>query len=148
MFKYIGFVECAVKEGVDYNWGKVTSRITINRELQPGLLGLEKFSHIIIVYHLNKSMFELSKHLVRRPQGRDDMPNVGIFSQRAKDRPNGIGITSVKLLSVNKNIITVQGLDAIDKTPILDIKPYYPKYDLQGCVTVPEWVNLLMADYF
>ena len=83
----------------------------------------------------------------RRPQNRDDMPLVGIFSQRGKDRPNTIGMTSVKLVSVGQNTLTVKGLDAIDGTPVLDIKPYYPVYDKKDAV-VPEWVNRLMEHYF
>ena len=97
---------------------------------------------------MNETNFETEKHLVRHPQGRNDMPNVGIFSQRAKDRPNSIGVTSVTLLSASENIIRVQGLDAIDGTPVLDIKPYYPQYDLKADATVPEWVNILMKNYF
>lgn len=76
------------------------------------------------------------------------MPLVGLFAQRVKDRPNPIGITSVKLLDVKNNIITVQGLDAINGTPILDIKPYYPIYDKKEDATTPEWVNILMKNYF
>lgn len=148
MFKPIGFVKSNIKDKIDHNWGEVISEIVVNEELQDGLKGLEDFSHIIIVYHLNEAKFIKEKHLVRRPQGRDDMPNVGIFSQRAKDRPNTIGVTSVKLLSINQNIIKIQGLDAIDKTPILDIKPYYPNYDLKQNATVPDWVDILMKNYF
>ena len=92
--------------------------------------------------------FIKEKHLMRRPQEREDMPIVGIFSQRAKDRPNAIGITSVKIISVRQNIINVQGLDAIDETPILDIKPYYPVFDMKENTIVPKWVDILMENYF
>lgn len=109
---------------------------------------MDDFSHVIIIYHLNEAKFIAEKHLVRRPQGRQDMPNIGIFSQRAKDRPNAIGITAVKLLSVHKNTVKIQGLDAIDGTPVLDIKPYYPQYDLKTDAITPEWVNILMKNYF
>jgi len=90
----------------------------------------------------------MDKHLVRRPQNREDMPMVGILSQRAKDRPNPIGITSVELVNVEGNIISVKGLDAIDNTPLIDIKPYYPMYDCKEGAIVPEWVNRLMESYF
>ena len=148
MFNPIGVVKCDISEKVDRNWGKVASQIIINENLTSGLIGLSDFSHIIVVYHLSQAKFLYEKHLSRKPQGRDDMPIIGIFSQRAKDRPNPIGITSVKLISVDENIIEVQGLDAINGTPVLDIKPYYPKYDLKENATVPEWVNVLMTDYF
>ena len=75
------------------------------------------------------------------------MPKVGIFSQRTKDRPNTIGMTSVAILSVDETSLTVQGLDAIDGTPVLDIKPYYPVYDKKDA-SVPEWVDRLMEHYF
>ena len=148
MFEPIGFVKSNVIEKVDQNWGAVVSQIVINECLTDGLKRLDDFSHIIVVYHLNQAEFIKDKHIVRRPQGRDDMPYVGIFAQRAKDRPNPIGITAVKLLSVHKNIIEVQGLDAINGTPIIDIKPYYPIYDLKPESTVPEWVDILMSGYF
>lgn len=75
------------------------------------------------------------------------MPLVGIFSQRGKDRPNQIGMTSVKIVSVDDDILTVSGLDAIDGTPVLDIKPYYPVYDRRDA-SVPKWVDKLMENYF
>lgn len=148
MFEPIGFVKSKIQDKIDHNWGKVISKIIIKDDLADGLRGLEGFSHILVTYHLNEAKFIREKHLIRRPQGRDDMPKVGIFSQRAKDRPNPIGVTAVKLISVNGNCIEVQGLDAIDGTPVIDIKPYYPMYDLKEDATVPNWVDELMRDYF
>ena len=72
---------------------------------------------------------------------------VGIFAQRTKDRPNTIGMTAVEIVSVEERCITVKGLDALDGTPILDLKPYYPVYDRRDA-TVPEWVERLMEHYF
>ena len=147
-FNSIGHVSTDIKEQTDINWGKVESKIIINTDLKDGLTGLSDFSHIIVVYYLNEAKFIKEKHIVRKPQGREDMPMVGILSQRGKDRPNPIGITSVELVSVDDNIITVKGLDAIDGTPVLDIKPYYPIFDLKYKATVPNWVNVLMEEYF
>jgi tRNA (Thr-GGU) A37 N-methylase len=76
------------------------------------------------------------------------MPLIGIFAQRAKHRPNPIGITSVQIVSVQENSLKVRGLDAIDGTPVLDIKPYFPIYDLKDTATTPQWVDILMKDYF
>jgi len=76
------------------------------------------------------------------------MPEVGIFAQRAKDRPNPIGITAVPIVKVLPEAIEVRGLDAIHGTPVLDLKPYYPAYDLVRGASVPEWVDRLMAGYF
>ena len=72
---------------------------------------------------------------------------VGIFSQRAKDRPNRIGMTAVEIVSVSDRTLAVKGLDAVNGTPVLDIKPYYPVYDRKDAA-VPEWVDRLMDHYF
>ena len=143
----IGYVKNEVSSRKDISWGDDISVIELEEEYRSGLSGLEEFSHAIILFYLDKAKFEKEKHLQRRPQNREDMPLVGIFSQRGKDRPNQIGMTSVRILSVSENSLTVQGLDAIDGTPVLDIKPYYPVYDRKDA-EVPEWVDRLMAHYF
>ena len=145
--KPIGFVKCEVKNKKDESRGQNVSSIILNEDYFGGLKGLEDFSHAIILYYLDQAKFEKEKHLQRRPQNRVDMPLVGIFSQRAKDRPNQIGMTSVKIESVMENCLIVQGLDAIDGTKILDIKPYYPMYDKKEA-KVPSWVETLMKGYF
>jgi tRNA (Thr-GGU) A37 N-methylase len=76
------------------------------------------------------------------------MPEVGMFAQRAKHRPNPIGITSVELIRVRENILTVKGLDAIDGTPVLDIKPYVMTFDARLNAIAPEWIGKLMENYF
>ena len=146
--KPIGIVKSPVEEGVDKDWGKVTSEIHIDEEFAGGLNGIDSFSHIIVIFEMHQSSWDPKNDLVRRPQGRVDMPLVGIFAQRAKHRPNPIGITSVRLLGVKGNILRVQGLDAIDGTPVLDIKPYFPQYDRVPEPHNPEWVDRLMSDYF
>ena len=143
----IGYVKNEVTQRKDTSWGEDTSTIVLNDDFKTGLTGLEDFSHAIIIFHLDKAKYEKEKHLQRRPQNRDDMPLVGIFSQRGKDRPNQIGMTSVEIISVTDGTLTVKGLDAIDGTPILDIKPYYPVYDKKDA-KVPEWVDRLMEHYF
>jgi tRNA (Thr-GGU) A37 N-methylase len=76
------------------------------------------------------------------------MPKVGIFSQRAKDRPNPMGISTVEIISVGDDYLEIKGLDAINEIPLLDIKPYYPQYDKRDSTKVPEWVDRLMKNYF
>lgn len=144
----IGFVSSPVTEQTDENWGKITSRILLQTEYIGALSGLEDFSHAIIITYLHQAKYEKEKHLQRRPRGLESMPKVGIFSQRAKDRPNPIGVTAVKIINVGDGYIEVQGLDAINHTPVLDIKPYYPRYDKIDSPKVPEWVNKLMKRYF
>lgn len=143
----IGYVKNKVQTRKDVSWGDDISVIELKDEYHTGLKGLNDFSHAIILFYLDKACFDRQKHLNRRPQNRDDMPLVGIFSQRGKDRPNRIGMTSVEIISVTDSTLTVKGLDAIDETPILDIKPYYPAYDRKEA-TVPEWVDRLMEHYF
>lgn len=143
----IGYVKNNIEIKKDDSWGKDTSVITLNDEYKGGLLGLNEFSHCIILFYLDKTRYDSQKHLQRRPRNIADMPLTGIFAQRGKDRPNQIGMTSVKIVSVSEKELTVQGLDAIDGTPVLDIKPYFPVYDKKDATT-PEWVSVLMENYF
>ena len=143
----IGYVHNQVTEKKDTEWGSDLSTIILNDTFHGGLAGLSEFSHAIILCHLDKAKFIPEKHLQRRPRNRADMPLLGIFSQRTKDHPNQIGITSVEILSVCENSITVRGLDALDGTPVLDIKPYFPVFDKRDATT-PDWVDILMDHYF
>lgn len=143
----VGYVRNTVQEKKDAAWGTEVSAIELEEAYTPGLKGLAEFSHAIILFYLDQAKFDPEKHLLRRPQNRDDMPEVGIFSQRCKDRPNQIGMTAVEIVSVSGRTLTVRGLDAVDGTPVLDIKPYYPAYDKREAA-VPEWTDRLMAHYF
>ena len=143
----IGFVSNDVQGKKDVSWGEDVSTIRLNEEYIGGLQGLNDFSHVTIIYYLDRAVFDREKHLKRHPQNREDMPLVGIFSQRGKDRPNRIGMTSVQVVEVSEDTLMVKGLDAIDGTPVLDIKPYYPVYDRKDA-KVPEWVDRLMEHYF
>jgi tRNA-Thr(GGU) m(6)t(6)A37 methyltransferase TsaA len=147
-FEPIGTIESPVRDAVDENWGSIESEIHLEGSCASGLQGIDGFSHIIVVFFMHQSTFDPVSDLLRRPQGRPDMPQIGIFAQRAKHRPNPIGITAVRLIGVEGNVLKVKGLDAIDGTPVLDIKPYFPAYDrVQGAV-IPEWVERLMGGYF
>ncbi len=88
--------------------------LTLSPEYAGGLTGLASFSHAIILTYLHQARFDRAKHLKRRPQGRDDMPEVGILSQRAKNRPNPIGVTAVEVVTVGEDYVDVKGLDAIE----------------------------------
>jgi tRNA-Thr(GGU) m(6)t(6)A37 methyltransferase TsaA len=143
----IGTVVNEVETRKDVAWGKDTSKIVLDEQYASGLAGLEGFSHAIVLFYLDQAHYVKEKHLQRRPQNREDMPLVGIFSQRGKDRPNQIGMTSVDILGIDGNTLSVKGLDAVAGTPVLDIKPYYPVYDCKDA-TVPEWVDRLMEHYF
>jgi tRNA (adenine37-N6)-methyltransferase len=144
----IGYVRSPATEGVDEGWGEVTAEIALDERLADGLRGLEQFSHALVIFLMHHSSFEPGSDLLRRPRGRADMPLLGIFAQRAKHRPNPIGVTAVRLLRVEGSVVTVSGLDAIDGTPVLDLKPYVPAFDRPEGARVPGWMDELMRGYF
>ncbi len=144
----IGTVKSTVMTPVDENWGNVISEIHLRTDLAKGLQGLEKYSHAIIIFLMHQTTFNLASDLIRRPRGRSDMPQIGIFAQRARHRPNPIGITAVEIIQVYENVLKVKGLDAIDGTLVLDIKPYVPMFDLVEDAEIPHWIKKLMKGYF
>ncbi|MDO8897544.1 MAG: tRNA (N6-threonylcarbamoyladenosine(37)-N6)-methyltransferase TrmO [Bacteroidales bacterium] len=100
-------------------------QIIVNDEFIPGLTDLDGFSHIILIYHFHKSIgFEL------QPIPFLDDKKRGVFATRAPKRPNSIGISVVRLLRVEKNILYIENVDMLDETPLLDIKPYIPDFDM------------------
>ncbi|HDQ05205.1 MAG TPA: tRNA (N6-threonylcarbamoyladenosine(37)-N6)-methyltransferase TrmO [Candidatus Bathyarchaeota archaeon] len=133
----VGFVktEAVGKEVRDKN---VVSRIVFREELTEALEGIEEFSHLFVLFWLHEMSDEDRKVMKVHPRGRVDMPLLGIFATRSPHRPNPIGLTRVKLLNVEGNVITVQGLDAFDGTPVLDIKPF-DSWDTTEDFKVPEW---------
>ena len=142
-----GSVHSPVQEGVAADWGAVEATIEVQPTLAPALQGLMDFSHALVVFSMHQSTF-VPDDLVRHPQGRTDLPRVGIFAQRAKHRPNPIGITAVEILSVDGNHLRVRGLDAIHGTPVLDLKPYFPWFDGRPDVRTPAWCEEIMRCYF
>jgi len=122
-------------------WQDVITEIVIKEDYGKGLDGIEEYSHIIVVYWMDK---EEKCHLRHRPQGRTDVPFGGIFACRCPQRPNPIAMSTVKLIGRENNILKVKGLDILNNTPILDIKPYWPQYDKVGNAKVPSWVSKLV----
>ena len=148
IFKPIGTVRNPVTEPMNSGWGAVESSIELLPSWHGGLDGLGEFSHVLIVTHLHQISFPNGSAPVRRhPRNRDDMPLLGVFAQRARVRPNPIGVTACPIVRVEEDRLVVTGLDAIDGTPVLDIKPYVPTFDLVDDPTVPKWVETLLADY-
>lgn len=140
----IGVVRNNVKESQPpgFDWSSVTSRIMIRPELADALLGLETYSHLNVLFwpHLIPADVIGSKH---RLHPRDDPQNPlqGILATRSQIRFNPILVTAVPLLAVKRNTVTVGGLDAVDGTPVLDIKPYVPHFDSVPDARVPEWLT-------
>jgi len=144
----IGHVRSEVTLQRDDAWGAVAARLELLPEFVPGLLGLEEFSHAVVLTYLHEATYDPGRHLRRKPRGLEHLPTIGIFAQRAKDRPNPIGVTAVRIVAVDEGALLVRGLDAIDGTPILDIKPYVPDFDKVTDATVPAWLREIMQGYF
>ena len=139
--KPLGRAKNKVRKPMLPGWDNVKTEIIIDKKYAKGLDGIEDYSHIIVVYWVGK---ETECHLKHHPQGRKDVPYGGIFACRCPQRPNRIAISTVKLLSRKSNVLKVKGLDILDGTPIIDIKPYTPQYDEVKKAKVPAWVRRLV----
>jgi tRNA-Thr(GGU) m(6)t(6)A37 methyltransferase TsaA len=132
----------------DDNWGEVESQIILADEIpEEAFNNIERFSHLEIVYYFHKlgdSKIVYSRH----PRDNPDFPDMGLLAQRTKDRPNRIGLCTVELIEHKGRSITVRMLDAIDGTPVLDIKPVFKEFQPAGKIRQPEWVSLLMKEYW
>jgi len=145
----IGWVSSSRGEPVDDDWGAIESTIELDTAFEAASLrGLAEFSHVEVIYLFHLVDLSSITTDARRPRDNPSWPEVGIFAQRGKGRPNRIGICTCRLLSVTGTSVSVQGLDAIDGTPVLDIKPYMRQFGPRGEVRQPRWVDEIMADYF
>ena len=146
----IGRVVGGRDAAIDDDWGGVRSHI----ELDPSVveatatLGLEEFSHVEVTFLFDRVRPEDACTGARHPRGRTDWPLVGILAQRAKDRPSRIGVTICRLVSVDGHRIGVAGLDAVEGTPVLDVKPVMSGFLPRDEVREPTWAVELMADYW
>lgn len=122
-------------------WGDAVSEIVIDEEWTEHLDGLDEFSHIMVIFWMHLVPRENRPPTRIHPRGRADLPLVGLFATRAPHRPNPIGVSVVKLLRRHDNILTVAGLDAIDGTPVLDIKSYMTPVDKPEDIRMPDWVS-------
>ena len=129
-------------------WGEVESEIHLDARYASGLQGLDAFSHAVVVFYLHEMKpFDPAKQLLRHPRGMEHLEQVGVFAQRTKYRPNPIGVTSVEIRSIRGNVVVVRGLDALDGTPVLDLKPYIPMFDRVENARTPEWVVHFIEGY-
>ncbi len=145
----VGYVVGGRTEPVDDGWDTVDAMVRLDPRFGPeAVAGLDAFSHLEVVYRFHL-VADADEHTgARRPRGNPEWPQVGIFAQRGKDRPNRIGVSRCVLLAVDGTDLHVRGLDAIDGTPVLDVKPYMRQFDARGSVGQPEWADALMADYW
>jgi tRNA-Thr(GGU) m(6)t(6)A37 methyltransferase TsaA len=145
----VAYVSNSRKEISDDNWGDVISEITLTNDLAPdALLGLSDFSHAEIVFYFDKADPEKINKGARHPRGNKEWPMTGIFAQHGKDRPNHIGLCIAAIVKCEGRTLSVKGLDAIDGTPVLDIKPVMKEFLPRGEVKQPEWSTELMKDYW
>lgn len=146
----IGYVRGGRSDPVDDDWGH--SRTTIELDGAhfgaDALAGLDAFSHVEIIFLFDRVSEDAIERGARHPRGRRDGPLVGIFAQRGKNRPNRLGITVCSVLGVEGSRLHVEGLDAIDGTPVIDIKPVMREFLPRGEIRQPEWVAELMAAYW
>lgn len=137
ILKPIGFVRTTAI-GNEVRDKTRTSQIVIREELTTALDGVDGFSHLFVLFWLHGTSESQRKTLKVHPQGRKDMPLVGIFATRTMLRPNPVGLTLVELVKVEGNVLSVRGLDAFDGTPVLDIKTF-DSLDTAETAKVPEW---------
>ncbi len=145
----IGWVKTSRVEVEDDNWGGVRSEIELGAGYASDSFdGLSEFSHAEIIYYFDRVTPDKIVSGARHPRNNTDWPKVGIFAQRGKNRPNRIGLTTVRIIEVRGTILIVEGLDAIDGTPVLDIKPAMQEFLPTGAVRQPEWATQLMRGYW
>ncbi|MBN1160962.1 MAG: tRNA (N6-threonylcarbamoyladenosine(37)-N6)-methyltransferase TrmO [Dehalococcoidales bacterium] len=138
-FKAIGTVHNEIKKRHRHNTEDIISEIVLDPALAGGLDDIEDFSHLIIIFYMHRS--HLPFPLKVQPRFRVEPGQVGVFASRSPDRPNPLGKTIVKLLEHRENVLKVQGLDAIDGTPVIDIKPFIPDIDAVKNARTPAWMK-------
>ncbi|HYE44602.1 MAG TPA: SAM-dependent methyltransferase [Caulobacter sp.] len=136
-------------EAIDDDWGASRARLELADHLpEEALASLGDFSHAEIVFVFDKVTDEEIVTGARHPRGRKDWPLVGIFAQRGKNRPNRLGVTVCSIVAVEGRSVIVEGLDAIDGTPVLDIKPVLSGFLPRGEVREPAWAREIMESYW
>jgi tRNA (adenine37-N6)-methyltransferase len=138
-FKPIGVVHSEIKERGSGHTVRANATIEVDEGLTEALDNLDEFSHIVVIYYFHKSQRQTPLKVY--PRHHEHTSLVGVLASRSPDRPNPIGESTVRLLKREGNILTVEGLDAIDGTPVLDIKPYIPGLDSVENAVAPPWTK-------
>ena len=146
----IGHVRGGRADAVDDDWGASRANLDLDPDqFNPdALAGLTDFSHAEVIFLFDKVPDEKIETGARHPRNRADWPLVGIFAQRGKNRPNRLGLTTCRIVGVDGRTVEVEGLDAIDGTPILDIKPVMAEFLPRGAIRQPDWSHELMQGYW
>ena len=147
--KSIGYVRSQRRDARDDQWADEISRIELVDSFAPDCLnGIEQFSHAEIVYQFHLVDEEKIERRARHPRENPAWPHVGIFAQRGSSRPNRLGVSVAKIMGREGRVLTLAGLDAIDGTPVLDIKPVMAEFLPQGEIRQPQWSHELMKRYW
>lgn len=145
----IGYVEAERAEAEDDYWGGSEACIALTDEFGPdALAGLEAFSHVEVLFLFHRVEADAVVTGARHPRGNRDWPAAGIFAQRAKGRPNRIGSTICRVVRVEETRLYVRELDAIDGTPVVDVKPVMAEFLPREAVEQPAWSRELMREYW
>ena len=144
----VATVKNSRKAPSDDFWEAVTTEIELAEDIPADAFeGITAFSHLEIIFYFDR-VGDNTVVFSGYPRGNAAFPRMGIFAQRKKDRPNKIGLTTVELLGHKGRSITVRYLDAIDGTPILDIKPVFREFQPKKEIRQPAWVEALMKNYW
>lgn len=146
----IGHVHGGRDQPIDDDWGASRARIVLDprRFDAEALAGLADFSHAEVIFLFDRVADEDIVTGARHPRGRQDWPKVGIFAQRGKNRPNRLGVCVCRVVAVDGLSLEVEGLDAIDGTPVMDIKPVLKGFLPRGEIREPVWADEIMKDYW
>jgi tRNA (Thr-GGU) A37 N-methylase len=146
----VGHVRGGRTEAIDDDWGASRARIELDsgRFTASAFAGLADFSHVEVIFLFDRVGEADIEYGARHPRGRRDWPLVGIFAQRGRNRPNRMGSCVCRIVGVGGLHLDVEGLDAIDGTPVLDIKPVLTGFLPRGEVREPAWAAEIMKDYW
>lgn len=146
----IGVVRSPRTAVVDDDWDAVKARIELDpaRFTPDALAGLESFSHVEVVFHMDQVDPARVETAARHPRNNPNWPAVGIFAQRGKNRPNQLGLTVCRVDRVAGLTLELTGLDAVDGTPVLDLKPWVQEFAPRGPTRQPAWMSELMRGYW
>ena len=148
--KPIGKVNSTRLKVEDDNWDKENVFIEIDSSefTSEALFGLDTFSHVEVLFYMDQVDPQKIENNARHPRNNTEWPKVGIFSQRGKNRPNQIGLTICRVLKIEGTKLFLEGLDAVNGTPVLDIKPWVKEFAPRGEVFQPNWMSELMKGYW
>ncbi len=145
----IGYVSSPRDDTSDDGWGNIEAQIDLRPEFSPEALdGIEEFSHVEVVFLFDRVPEDRIERSARHPRGNTAWPRVGIFAQRGKNRPNRLGVSIARLVSRQGRQLILQGLDAINGTPVLDLKPVMREFQPAGEIRQPVWSREIMSRYW